>query len=115
MNTTNDVREWLAAEQGYDHGRSVGTWVIDGNTTDEALRAIVAGYDEGDPAVMDMEPSPLSGEWADDPTPTDVLTALGVDDDDSADELLTTYETAFSEGFWGEVLRAANARLGDEV
>src|SRR5271157_4833767 len=103
-NTTADVRLWLAAELGYWRGHNAGSWAIDGNTSDETLRRVIAGYDDGDPQIMDMQPSPLSGEWADDPTPAGVLEALGVDDDDdSADELLTTYETAFSEGYWDEV------------
>jgi hypothetical protein len=54
---------------------------------------------------MDLCPSPLSGEWADDPTPAGVLAQLGLDDmDDTAPD-------AFSSAFWAEVIRAAEAVL----
>lgn len=104
------VRLWLAAERGYEHGRSVGSWVIDRNTTQEAARRIVNGYNEGDPAVMDMQPAPLSGEWADDPTPARVLALLGADG--SADHLLHVYEEAFGDGYWTTVIRSANTIAG---
>jgi hypothetical protein len=104
-----------AYQAGYEHGKSVGSWIIDGNTSDETKRAIIKGYDDGDPEVMDMQPSPLSGEWADDPTTADVLADLGINpDDDSADDLLNEYENGFSEGFWHEVIRSAQATLTDE-
>jgi hypothetical protein len=55
-----------------------------------------------------MEPSPLSGEWADGPTPASVLAELGVpDDSEDADDALSEYERGHSEGYWAEVLRAA--------
>lgn len=107
-----------ATELGREHGRNVGSWVIDGNTTEETARRILTGYEEDDPEVLDMEPAPLSGEWADDPTPASVYAALDmsaedVDQDDPAGQLLTDYEIGFSEGYWEEVTRAARAALGE--
>jgi hypothetical protein len=115
-----DKLEAAAAELGREAGHNAGTWVIDGNTTVETARKIIQGYEDGDPEVMDMQPSPLSGEWADDPTIHDVLRDIGIRanvdamDDDEIDDLLTTYELAYSDGFWAEVIRAANAATGKE-
>lgn len=100
---------------GYERGKSVGSWVIDGNTSDDTARDIIAGYENGDPSVMDMAPSPLSGEWADDPTIGDVLRELDTDEgDDAADDLLSEYEVAFSDGFWDEVISSADAVLSED-
>lgn len=102
------LTEQSAYSLGYEHGQSRGMWVIDGNTSEDYARKLIAGYDEGDPEVMDMQPSPLSGEWADDPLPRDILAELGTDEDeDSADDLLRDYAYGFSDGFWSEVMRAA--------
>lgn len=101
------VRTWLATVMGWEHGTAVGSYVIDGNTSEETARRIITGYNDGDPQVMDMCPSPLSGEWCDDPTPARVLGQLGADNDGSADHLLTTYEAAYSDGYWCEVIRSA--------
>ncbi len=102
----SDTLTRQAQELGAYYGRNVGSWVIDGNTDRETAARILQGYDDGDPEIMDMQPSPLSGEWADDPTPTSVLAELGADDDNSSD-LLDAFEAAFSEAYWDEVIRAA--------
>ena len=99
---------------GIAHGHNVGSWVIDGNTSDETKRRIIVGYNDCDPEVMDIQPSPLSGEWGGDPSPSDILTELGTDEDDNAaDDLLTEYESGFSQGYWAEVMRSAQATLSD--
>jgi len=106
----------LAADQhGYDHGLAAGSWVIDGNTTTETARRIVRGYDDGDPEIMDMQPAPLSGEWADSPLPRDVLSAVGLEqDDDAADDALSAYEDGYGRGYWQQVLAAARTLAGGE-
>lgn len=87
---------------GFEAGTAAGSWV----EIDDAASAqsIVTGYDDGDPAIMDMAPAPLSGEWA-----GESLTELGLAD--ATDEELTSFEEGYSEGFWTEVLRAAKHRL----
>jgi hypothetical protein len=112
-----DKMEQSAKKLGYDAGKAAGSWVIDGNTSEETALAILKGYDEGDSQVMDMQPSPLSGEWADDPTIADVLANIAddadveLDKDGEYDDLLNIYEVSYSEGFWNEVIRSANAVL----
>lgn len=95
-----------AERMGAEHGTAAGSWVVDGNSSAETLRAVIDAVDgEGDP--LDI-PSPLSGEYADDPTPRTVLEALGVDEDDPrADDLLWAYEDAYYQAFRDEALRSA--------
>ena len=105
-----------ADSAGYAAGKAAGSWVIDGNTTYETAREILRMLDEGDPAVYDSLPSsPLSGEWAGDPLPRDVLADVGVDeDDDGADDVLSAYEDGFSRGAEEELVRACRAMMPAE-
>lgn len=87
-------------------GTAAGSWVT--FDSPEHAQRIIDGERDGDPEVMDMCPSPLSGEWADDPIPADVLGELNLDEDhELADDLLSEYESAYSEAWWAEVIRAA--------
>lgn len=88
-----------------ERGTAAGSWIVDGNTTAETARAILAGYDNGDPAVMDMAPAPLSGEWAGESIPE--IFGLAVGEEWPDDDTLTEFEVEFSDAFWGEVIRAA--------
>lgn len=100
-----------AHDEGYGRGQNAGSWVIDGNTTVETARRILAGYNNGDPEIMDMAPAPLSGEWAGESIP-ELSEEYGLDleDDDEAN----AFEEGFSEGFWDEVVRSARAMLESE-
>lgn len=102
-----------ARTRGAEDGRAAGSWVIDGNTSDQTTRAILQGIEDGDPAVLDAFPSaPLSGEFADGLLPRDVLGWYGMtEDDDAADAILTAYEDGFSSGVVEEVERSARAVL----
>lgn len=116
--------ETIAETVGREHGKNAGSWVVDGNTTADRARAIVDGFDAGDPAITDLQPSPLSGEWADGLTESAVIneiaerasylrpvvdaTRFGQTD---RDNLLDSFESGYSEGFWDEVIRAAKAIL----
>lgn len=50
-------------------------------------RALLAAYDDGDPAVDETFQLPdwLSGEWADEPTPADIAEQCGIDPDRDTD------------------------------
>jgi hypothetical protein len=98
-----------AEQEGYERGKAAGSWLLDGNSTEQAARRLLQGIEDGDPEVLDELPSaPLSGEWADDPLPRDVLGALGVDeDDDGAEDVLRAYEDGFSRGVTDEACRSA--------
>ena len=97
-------------EQGREAGKDAGSWVIDGNTSAETARAILKGIEDGDPDVMDIQPSPLSGEWAGESV-YELIPELREMEErgehDAIDEACTAYEQGFGEGFWAEVERAA--------
>jgi hypothetical protein len=93
-------------ENGFDAGTASGSWVFDGNTDTATYARILNAYNEGDPG-MDICPAALSGEWAGE----SMTELLGDDADDiTAQE---EYECGFTEGFWAEVTRAAQAHLSD--
>ena len=85
-----------AVAMGRAFGESVGSWVIDGNTSEAQAASIIRGYDEGDPETLDMMPAPVSG-W---PLPHEVLDC---------------YEAGYSDGYWSTVLEAARAIVGDDA
>jgi hypothetical protein len=104
-----------AAREGYERGVAAGSWVIDGNTSDQAARRLLAGIEDEDPQVLDALPSaPLSGQWADGLTPCGVLAWYDLDEDcSSADGVVNAFEDGFSRGVLDEVMRSARAHLGD--
>jgi hypothetical protein len=106
-----------ATEAGAEHGRAAASWYFDGNTSRETYESVLRGLEEGDPAVYDTFPSsPLSGEWADEPTPSSVLAELGVDDDDdAASDYLDAYESGFHDAVSSEIGRVARLQLEGEV
>lgn len=107
---TTDAQRALAeaSAMGMRHGHAAGSWIIDGNTTPWTAKRIIQGFEDGDPAIMDMQPNALDGQWADSITPQ----ALGkwFPDADEAD-LADAYEAAYAEEWWSTVLNDARAVL----
>lgn len=101
------VEQNVAYHDGYKAGEAAGSWVIDGNTPTETAAAILRGYSDGDPEIMDMMPSPLSGEWAGE----GMAELLG---DDYTDEDADEYENGYQLGFWAQVVASAQAVIGDD-
>jgi hypothetical protein len=65
------------------------------------------GIEEGDPAIMETLPSsPLSGEWADDPTPATLQANYGLTDDE-LDEACDVYEDAFCQASHDAIVETA--------
>lgn len=101
---------YAAREFGTQKGHAAGGWAFDGNTPVETYVKVLRGYEDGDPAILDMEPAPLSGEWADGLTNNDVYQAAGHDmvfniDDELGTRLLDEFCEAFSQAYWDEVVR----------
>jgi hypothetical protein len=94
--------------EGYAAGKARGSWVIDGNTTLETCQRIVQGFDDGDPEIMDIQPSPLSGEWAGE----SIKELFGYQ---PSSHCLDLYEQGYSEGFWDEVMSAARSQVEWDV
>lgn len=107
---------------GRDRGRAAGSWIIDGNTSEDEARAWLTGIADCDPVTMDAMPNPLSGEWAGESI-GELISESGLDqrmmDDDDArdrndvDVWMDAYEVAYSEAFWLEVERAARIVAGE--
>ncbi len=102
-----------AEREGYDHGVTAGSWLLDGNSSEDAARRLLRGIEDGDPEILDALPcSPLSTEWADSLTPADVLGWYDLDSEhDAADDVLRAFEDGFSRGVEVEAVRSATAFL----
>jgi hypothetical protein len=108
--TTTDQNTARMRELGAEAGRMAGSWVVDGNTSADTLRALVSDDYEFD------VPAPLSGEWADGPLPREVLAEVGLsEDDDAADDMLSEYEQSYSDAYIAEAQRSAKAMLPTTV
>jgi hypothetical protein len=92
---------------------AAGSWILNPGSEEEA-RELLRGIEEGDPAVLDaLLSSPLSGEFAGDPLPIDILGTYGMnEDDDAASDVLSAYEDAYGRGVEDEAVRSARALLG---
>jgi hypothetical protein len=109
----------MARRIGAADGIGAASWAFDGRTADHIFRAFLVGYADGDPQIMDYyDPGyPLSGEWADGRTSTDVLAMVGIGTDDTPwesaaasgaiDDTLNAYEESFAEAYWAELERVA--------
>jgi len=88
-----------AAQLGAEHGADVARWIFDGNTTDSTYQWYLDGIESGDSAVWEHIPTtPLSGEYAGDPTPSTLMADLGAHDlePEEESELCGIFEDAFS-------------------
>lgn len=78
--TQQEMREWLeeARAMGKNAARAAASWVADGNSDTEVLRRLLEALEDGDPAAWDSLPHEpnLSGEWADDPTPSTLASEI---------------------------------------
>lgn len=106
MTNTTEANIQLATDAGTERGTAAGSWVLDGNSSIVSARGIRKGYDDGDPAIMDLCPSPLSGEWAGESIP-ELSVEYGIDLEDS--DIADAFETAFADAFWAETIRTATA------
>ena len=109
------VRLAEAEADGYQAGKACATWGVSADTSEATCRRILQGYEDGDPVVMDLQPAPLSGEWADDPAPRDLFAGWDRMADWQQDEIATAYEAGYSDGYWTETLRACQYVLGLQV
>lgn len=85
-----------AYQRGADAALNAASWVVDGNTKRDLIPALLKMIDDGDPAMeayLPAEPN-LSGEWADDLTPTRLYEEItGRDHSESEADAGLGYET----------------------
>jgi hypothetical protein len=99
-----------ATDLGRERGHAAATWAgVDASNVSTLSRQ----WADGDPALFDAMPGPLSGEWAGDPTPSSLLEEIGFAErpfesdpfGTDADEIMTAYENAYSEAYGAEFER----------
>jgi len=122
------VKAWEAAMKeawalGHATGVGAAEWTIQdtiggrasGDTRARAA-AIVKGYEDGDPMVLDGFKVPnLSGEFADSMTPEKLIGQLGLAGmltPEEESEISTQWEDAASEGYWDTLIVAARLEAG---
>ncbi len=100
-----------AASLGRDAGKAAASWMFDGNTPEDAYRAVLRGIDDGDPAVLDAHPAPsLSADGG--YSEADLARDLGLDGEDQLPpEAVTAYLDAAAGTFWDETERIAREHL----
>ena len=101
-----------AFSRGRSAGRAAGSWVVDGNTKAETARYILRGIEDGDPEVMDMQPSALSGENAGESIEELLGDLLTRRTPTTQEAIMNEYETAFQSAYWDEVQTSCLNSLG---
>ena len=100
-----------AAGLGRDAGKAAACWVFDGNTSEDAYRAVLRGIEDGDPAILGAHPAPglsVGGGY----TEADLAGDLGLDGEDQLPpDAVTAYLEAADRAFWHETERIAREHL----
>jgi len=105
-----------ARANGYSDGEDAASWLLDGNSSDAAALKLLRGIRDGDPEVLDQLPgSPLSGEYAGEKVPNDVLRDVDLEEDDElAEAAIAAYEDGFDSGVHDGAEKLALRQLGLE-
>lgn len=121
MKKYDDALSEAAYRLGLSKGEDFANRLIDRVTDIEDARIILNGFENGEEEVMALCPDPLSGEWADDPTPVSAINDISslaeaegllkkaniIEALDAAEDLLDVYEHAYRDGFWETALKRA--------
>jgi hypothetical protein len=105
-----------ARKMGADAGTAAGSWAVDGNTSVDHARRVLAMLDSGDPEGWDYLPAmpTLSGEADVDPTPRSLADDLGIDaqeDGDLLSDACDAWEEAADAAFIAECERLLRAHV----
>jgi hypothetical protein len=105
-----DRYEEKAYALGKEHGASAASWHLDGNTDDATYAWVLKGLAECDPAVFDTFPaSPLSGEWADGMSMSQLAEDIGYDHDGNPVEVFDGICQMYEDGYDVAVARTIEA------
>ena len=100
-----------AASLGRDAGKTAASWMFDGNTPEDAYRAVLRGIDDGDPAILDTHPAPGLSACAG-YSQADLADDLGLDGEDQLPPgAVTAYLDTAYRTFWDETERLAREHL----
>lgn len=106
---------------GARHGWGTADWYFDRceSLKREDYLKVLKGMRDGDPEILDtFSNSPLSGEMADDLTPTKLWDELGVNEQQrqvAGDEICEKFEEAFSRSYAANVEQQCLTNLEHEV
>ena len=96
---------------GVEAGKAAGSWLLDGNSSEDEARSLLQMIEDGDPAFE--IPAPLSGEWSDGWAAERVFAEADIEPtDDDEPDLLDAFEAGFAQGFEDEAARSARALIG---
>lgn len=95
-------------ESGEKAGRAAGSWVSDGNSTEDHYRAVLKAIND---CELDI-PAPLSGEYADGWTAARAFEDADVEQPEDETELLDSWEEGFTTGYEAQAAEDARGFLG---
>lgn len=106
----------VARRIGEREGQAAGSWVIDGNTTAETIRAIAQGLDDGDPAILDALPLAPPFDvfgYALEEIGQEIGAEIDPEDTAGTDALLSAFAEGWNDGATAEIERMIAAQLAD--
>ena len=109
-----EADEEALRESGEAAGKAAGSWVSDGNSSEEHCREVLRSIEECEFEI----PAPLSGEFADGWTPERVFEDADIEepeDDEERSALLDVWETAYRDGFEAQAGEDARGFLPNET
>lgn len=98
-----------ARKMGRERGLAAASWAMDGNWSDEAYRTWLRRFEDGDPRIEEMTPTPswLSGEWAGESISEILGEADSKRDLDRLGDVEDAYSEAADTAYWRELERVA--------
>ena len=100
---------------GKADGAAAASWVFSGNTDRQTYAQWAQWLANDDDELWEHYAPPLSGEWADELTPRDLVTNLGlaldVIHDSDENQICDAYETAHRDAWLAEITRAVRYQV----
>jgi hypothetical protein len=118
---SNDPLLGAATTLGTQHGSQFAIILYVSHIDFDTAIDILYGYRHHDDLVMNLCPEPLSGEYEDEPSPMFILGQIaklnGGDPITNGDKdyVLLTYENAYKEAFWSNLLGKLKEALNGQT
>lgn len=96
--------EFELDQEAIDAAHSAASWLLDGNSSFLDAHRIYQGIEDGDPAVLDTFPNPLSAEWGGESL-SEIMDRVVAGgrwselSEDVRDEMCERFESQFSEAY----------------
>lgn len=100
--------DWIG--QARDAGTAAASGVIEEMTSKpDWAQWVIAGFDSGDPEILNLRPDYLSGEWAGESIPE--ILGLNVGDEWPDGDVLDAIDNTFNQAFWTTMIGTAKGAL----